>query len=105
MMLKIWTKVPDFLSKSVLKKCSSSKSARDELGYALGSGRGGIALGETPKGAQLLADLHHLFNDTHKTRGKSSVHDMITLAPPMVAFEENLLRIYTSIPHSTLLPL
>ena len=79
MMLKIWTKVPDFLSKSVLKSVQVQKSARDEIGICIGIRTGGGCIGRNSKGAQLLADLHHLFNDTHKTRGKSSVHDMITL--------------------------
>ena len=30
----------------------------------------GNALEKLQEGAQLLADLHHVFNDTHKTRGK-----------------------------------
>jgi hypothetical protein len=32
--------------------------------------RMGNALEKLQEGAQLLADLHHVFNDTHKTRGK-----------------------------------
>jgi len=55
---KIWTKVPDFLSKSVLKKVFEFKICTgDELGYALRSGQGN-ALEKLQKGAQLLADLH-----------------------------------------------
>jgi len=47
------------------------------------------------KGAQLLVDLHHVFNDTHKTRGKSFVYGYAH--SPMGAFDEKLLHIYTYI--------
>ena len=43
------------------------------------------------KGAQLLVDLHHVFNDTHKTRGKSFVYGYAH--SPMGAFDEKLLHI------------
>jgi predicted SnoaL-like aldol condensation-catalyzing enzyme len=51
------------------------------------------------KKAQLLADLHRVvFNDTHKTRGKKSFVYGYYAHSPMVAFDENLLHIYTFYP-------
>lgn len=55
-----------------------------------------------PKGAQLLVDLHHVFNDTHKTRGMSFVYGYAH--SPMRALDEKLLHILHSCPCSTSLP-
>jgi hypothetical protein len=51
MMLKIWTKVPDFLSKSVLKSVQVQKSARDEIGICIGIRTGGMHWEKLQRGA------------------------------------------------------
>lgn len=75
MMLKIWTKVPDFLSKSVLKNVQVQNLQRDW------DQDGGMHWRKFQKGRNCWP-ICTIFNDTHKTRGKSFVHDMITLTHP-----------------------